>query len=50
MLDRGSIRIAAVLAKWLGKPTSEHATTQTRLGRREHATVSITFVNSHVIS
>jgi hypothetical protein len=50
VLDRASIRIEAVLAKWLGKPTCEHAMTQTRLGPWEHAAASITLVNSHVIS
>lgn len=48
-LDRGSIRNEVVLAKWLRKPTSEHASTQSRLGRREHAAPSISPENSHAI-
>lgn len=49
-LDRRSIRNEVVLAKWLRKPTSEHATTQSRLGRREHAAPSISPENSRAIS
>lgn len=49
-LDRRSIRSEVVLAKWLAKPTCEHVSTQSRLGRREHAAPSISPENSHAIS
>jgi hypothetical protein len=49
-LDRGSIRNEVVLAKWLGKPTCEHPNTQSRLGWREHAALSISTENSRAIS